>query len=168
MKIFKDVITGDEVLCDNDRPLTEENDIVYTREAKFVEVGGEDFGISANTDEEEGGGDLQDQKQKVLDVVNQFRLMETSFDKKAYMAYIKTYMKSIKEHLEKSNPDRIAAFQTGAAAFVKKVLGEFDEYVFYLGESMNTEGMVVLARYDESGTKPTFYWFKDGLKGEKV
>ena len=53
-------------------------------------------------------------------------------------------MKAVKEHLQKTNPDRVAAFEKGAQAFAKKIVGNFKDYEFYVGESMNPEGMVAL------------------------
>ena len=171
MRIYKCVFTGDEVLCDNDMPLPVEDDVVYTMKGKWIEVGGEDFGISANVDEDaaegataEGGADG---KTRVLSVAHQNRLMETSFDKKSYMAYIKGYMKKLKEKIEESGDSaRSAAFMAGAQTFVKKVIGEFDEYQFFLGESGNDEGIIVLCKW--VGEDAIFYYWKDGLKGEKV
>ena len=50
---------------------------------------------------------------------------------------------------------------------VKEILGKFDEYRFYLGESMNIDGMIALQYYREDGLTPVFILFKDGLKEEK-
>lgn len=36
------------------------------------------------------------------------------------MTYLKGYMKAVKAHLQESNPDRIPAFEKGAAGFAKK------------------------------------------------
>jgi hypothetical protein len=49
----------------------------------------------------------------------------------------------------------------------KEILTKFDEYRFYLGESMNIDGMVVLQYYREDGLTPVFIYFKDGLREEK-
>jgi len=103
MKIYKCIITGDEVLCDNDKPLKEEDDVVYVIEGKYITIGGEDYGLAANADEDADEGATADAteeaKQKVVDVVHQNRLQETFFDKKSYMGHIKAYMKRVKERL---------------------------------------------------------------------
>lgn len=39
-------------------------------------------------------------------------------------------MKAVKAHLEKTNPDRVAAFEKGAAAFAKKVVANFKDFEF--------------------------------------
>ena len=158
------------MLCDNDRPLVEEDDIVYVVKGKYVEIGGEDFGIGNNVDEDaaegataDGGADA---KVRVVDVVHSNRLVETQFDKKSYVAYLKGYMKAIKEKLDESNPSRSAAFQAAAQTFVKKVVAGFDDYQFFMGPSSDEAGMIVLAKWD--GETANFYFWKDGLKGEKV
>lgn len=76
----------------------------------------------------------------VNNVVYSFRLSPTSFDKKSYMTYIKGYMKAIKASLAEKNPDRVPEFESKASGFVKKILGNFADYEFYVGESMNPDG----------------------------
>ena len=78
--------------------------------------------IGANASAEEQEESLEDGAQTVNNVVHSFRLQSTSFDKKSYMIYIKGYMKSLKKYLQEHNPDRVAAFEKGAASFVKKIL----------------------------------------------
>jgi hypothetical protein len=171
MKIYKDVITGDEVVCDDNVPLEEQDDVVYIKKGKYVEIGGEDFGIAANVDEDaaEGatGEGTADGKERVINVVNQNRYTETGYDKKSFMAYIKGYMQKIKKHLEDTGKeDRVPAFQAGATTFVKKVIADFDDYQFFLTESQTDDGMIVLAKWD--GDDCIFYYWMDGLKGERV
>lgn len=171
MKIFKDIFSGSEVLCDNDRPLEVVDDIVYMFKGKYVEIGGEDFGISANVDEDaaegatgEGGADG---KVRVVDVVHNNRYTETSYDKASYTAHIKGYMKKIVETIE--GDDAKKAFQKSAAAFFKKIVGAFDDYQFFIPAGNDEDpdsGMIVLCRWVEEDA--IFYYWKDGLKGERV
>lgn len=56
-------------------------------------------------------------------------------------------MKAVKGKLQEKNPDRVAAFETGAAAFAKKIVAGFKDYEFYTGETMNPDGMVALLNY---------------------
>ena len=81
---------------------------------------------------------------QVNNVVHSFRLVATQFDKKSYLSHLKEYMKAVKGKLQETNPDRVAAFEKGAAAFAKKVVGGFKDYEFYTGESMDVNGMVAL------------------------
>ncbi|KNH04185.1 IgE-dependent histamine-releasing factor [Perkinsela sp. CCAP 1560/4] len=170
MKIYKCILSGDEVLCDNDRTLEVMNDVVFVVKGKYISIGGEDYGISTNVDEDAGEGatadGMDDGQAKVVDIVHFNRLAETMYDKKSYTAYVKGYMKKLIENLEKTDPSLVDTFKQGAQAFIKKVLSEFDEYQFFTGESMDPEGITVLAKWD--GEDAYFYYFKDGLKGEKV
>ena len=100
-----------------------------------------------------------------IDVVLNGRLQEYQMNKKTYMTAIKEYMKRVKEHLEKNNPDQVSVFTTNVQRFIKSVLGEFKEYQFFTGESMNPDGMVALMKWD--GETPYIYFFKHGLDEEK-
>ena len=59
-------------------------------------------------------------------------------------------------------------FEQKVQPFVKKLIGGFKDYEFYVGESMDPEGMVCLLNYREDGVTPFFTVFKDGLKIEKL
>lgn len=170
MKIYKDIFTGDEIVCDDNMPLPVQDGVVYTKKGKYIEIGGEDYGISANVDEDAAEGATADGgesgKTRVINVVNANRYTETGFDKKSFMAYIKGYMKKVKDHLEEHKPDRVAEFQAGATTFVKKVVAEFDDFQFYLPESQTDDGMVILSKWEEEDC--VFYYWLDGLKEEKV
>ena len=175
MRVYKCIFSGAEVLCDNDRPLNLVDGVVYEVTGRMIEIGGEDFGMAANVDEDADEGVTADataeSKQKVVDVVHNYQLTETSYDKKSYMAYIKGYMKSLAEHVKETQGDEEAKkFMTGAQTFVKKVLAEFDEYQFFLpnaGDDADFEkAILVLCKWD--GETPKFWFWSHGLKGEKV
>lgn len=53
-------------------------------------------------------------------------------------------MKAVKTKLQETNPDRVPAFEKGAQELAKKIVANFKDYEFYVGESMNPEGMVAL------------------------
>lgn len=52
-------------------------------------------------------------------------------------------MKKVKETLkEKGAPEeKITAFEKGAQAYAKKIVANFKDYDFYIGESMDPDGM---------------------------
>jgi hypothetical protein len=54
-------------------------------------------------------------------------------------------MKAVKEKMKASGKDEaeIKEFETGAQAYAKKVVGGFKDYDFYVGESMDPDGMFV-------------------------
>ncbi|ESS64861.1 putative translationally controlled tumor protein (TCTP) [Trypanosoma cruzi] len=170
MRIFKDILTNAEVVCDNDRPMDVEGEIVYVVKGSYIEVGGEDYGIAANVDEDAGEGakgEVDDSRQRVVDVVHNNRYTETSYDKNSYMAHIRGYMKQLLERIEDEEEKK--KFQANAAAFVKRVIKEIDEYQFFIPEGNEEDpdnGMIVLCKWD--GEVPYFYYWKDGVKGERV
>ena len=45
-------------------------------------------------------------------------------------------MKNLKEKLEDKDPERVRTFMKAASGVVKKILGQFDEYQFFTGESV--------------------------------
>eukprot|EP01118_Nematostelium_gracile_P007073 TRINITY_DN228_c0_g1_i1.p1 TRINITY_DN228_c0_g1~~TRINITY_DN228_c0_g1_i1.p1 ORF type:complete len:202 (-),score=63.81 TRINITY_DN228_c0_g1_i1:109-714(-) len=170
MKIYKDIISGDELFSDSFEMVLID-DIVYEVKSKMIQKDTEgNFDIGANPSEEGADADegVDSSKVTVNAVVDAARLQPTSFDKKGWMDYIKTYMKLVLDKLKKDNPDRVAEFQKGASGFVKKVLGDFSNYDFFTGESMNIEAMIPLMFYKEDGITPYFYFFKDGVLEEKV
>jgi hypothetical protein len=138
----QDIITGDELISDSyDLKLVD--GAVYEADCKKITVGVGDIDIGANASAEEGGDDVEDGAQQVLDVVHSFRLSETSFDKKSYLGHLKGYMKAVKEAMKKkgASDEAVKEFETGASAYAKKIVGSFKDYEFLIGESMNPDGM---------------------------
>ena len=54
-------------------------------------------------------------------------------------------MKKIKESLKErgASDDEVKEFETGASAFAKKIVGNFKDYEFLIGESMDPDAMYV-------------------------
>ena len=170
MLLYTDVISGDEMFSDA-FPVKLVDDIVYEVDCQTVTVKeGADVDIGANPSAEEQDEGTEDGTKTVNNVVHSFRLQPTAFsDKKQYTTFLKKYMKAISEQLKTSNPDRVAAFESGAQKFTAGViLKNFKDYEFYTGESMNVDGMVALLNYREDGITPYFTFWKDGLKEVKL
>jgi len=169
MIIYKDLITGDELISDSYN-LREVDGVVYEADCKKISVGGETFDTGANASAEEAEDGTDDQIQQVIDVVHSFRLNETSFDKKSYLSHLKTYMKKVKEGMKErgASDEEVSVFEKGASAYAKKIVGNFKDYEFLIGESMDPDGMVVLLNYREDGITPFVTIWKHGLKEEKV
>jgi hypothetical protein len=148
------------------------DDVVLQVQAKTITIDDSGIQVSSNVDEDAAEGaaaeSLESQAQSVLNIVHSHRLVETSYEKKALMGYLKTYMKRIKTHLEAKNPSRVDAFMKGAQAFVVgKLLPKFDDLKFFVGESSDYEAAMGFAFYPEGSTDATFWFFKDGLRPEK-
>ncbi|BGP22176.1 translationally controlled tumor protein-like protein [Rhodotorula toruloides] len=167
MLLYTDAITNDELISDA-YDLKEVDDVVYEADCAMITIKEGEVNIGANASAEEAEETLEEGEQRVNNVVHSFRLSETSFDKKSYMTYLKGYMKAVKAHLQETKPDRVPAFEKGAATFAKKVLGSFNDWQFFTGESMNPDGMVVLMNYREDGVTPYMVFWKDGMKEVKL
>lgn len=138
----QDIITGDELISDS-FDLKEVDDIVYEADCRNITLGAVEVNTGANASAEEAAEDTEDGAQTVLDVVHSFRLTNTQFDKKAYLSHLKTYMKKVKETMKANGADdeAVAAFEKGAGAYAKKIISNFKDYDFYIGESMDPDGM---------------------------
>ncbi|TVY71475.1 Translationally-controlled tumor protein-like protein [Lachnellula suecica] len=180
MIIFKDIITGDEIISDS-YDLKEVDGTVYEVDCQMITLGAVEPSASntpltpstdtgANASAEEADEGVEDGALQVNNVVNSFRLSSTSFDKKSYLSHLKTYMKKVKEALKAKGADdeTVTAFEKGAAAYAKKIVSNFKDYDFYIGESMDPDGMVVLMNYREDGTTPYVTVWKHGLTEMKV
>ncbi|XP_040057534.1 translationally-controlled tumor protein homolog [Gasterosteus aculeatus] len=170
MIIYKCVISNDEMFSDSFKIIESDDGIFYEVEGKMVTrtEGFDDSLIGANASAEEASEGTDTSSTSGIDIVLNHNLQETPpYDKKMYLAYIKDYVKAIKAHLEEHNPDRVAAFVAEIQKGVKKIVSNLKEYRFYLGESMNGDGMVGLLDYREDGITPYMLFFKDGLIVEK-
>jgi hypothetical protein len=56
-------------------------------------------------------------------------------------------MKSVKEKLKEkgADEDAIKTFETNAQAYAKKIVANFKNYEFYIGESMDPDGMYTIS-----------------------
>lgn len=147
-------------------PIKVVDDIVFEVDCQLITVKkGADVDIGANPSAEEQEDAMEDGSEQVNNVVHSFRLQATSFDKPTFLKYLKGYMKTIKEKLPE---DRVTDFEKGAQAYAKKIVAKFKDYEFYVGESLDTEGMVALLNYREDGITPYFTFWRDGLEEIKL
>ncbi|EKX48791.1 hypothetical protein GUITHDRAFT_68474 [Guillardia theta CCMP2712] len=170
MIIYKDITSGDEMISDSFQ-LQDVDDVLFKVKTKHVTKGGLDLGIAVNQGEDDGDAadGVDDQVEKVIDVVDAFRLQSIGgFDKKGALAWAKAYLKTIKERLDKENPERTQQFQEKSQKWIKEVLlKDIDSFEFYTGPSFNTEGSLAMFTYEGEDVSPTMYLFKDGLVEEK-
>lgn len=139
---LQDLITDDELISDS-YDLKEIDGIVYEADCKKITIGDDNIDIGANPSAEEADEGTESNAQTVLDVVHSFRLNETQFDKKQYLSHLKTYMKKVKEAMKANgaSDETVAEFEKGASGFAKKVIGNFKDYEFLIGENMDPDGM---------------------------
>ncbi|KAI0320801.1 translationally controlled tumor protein [Amylostereum chailletii] len=167
MLLYSDILVDDEMFSDA-FPIKVVDDTVFEVDCQMIVVKEGDVDIGANPSAEEQEEALEEGASQVNNIVHSFRLQATQFDKKSYLTYLKGYMKAVKAKLAETKPDRVEAFEKGAAAYAKKIVANFKDYEFYTGENMNPDGMVALLNYREDGVTPYFTFWKDGLKEIKL
>jgi hypothetical protein len=173
MKVFQDVFTNEEVMSEVYPFTLEYQDVIMKVKSAYKNkeaVGNIDIGCGSafGSGDEEGGdsGSGEAASEKVLDIAFNFNLVSTSFSKPEFMAYIKTFLKNLKAHLEANGQaDRVASFQAGAQEFIKFLITKFDELEFYTGSKESLDGSIIIGFWeDETAAGPVMYYFKDSLK----
>ena len=180
MKIFKDVLTGDEMLSDTFQMTVEYEDAIYKFPSKNRpkdDLGDVDVGCGDAFTKQEGEEEPSAPQgvEMVLDVVANSELKQVNMSKKEFMAYIKDYFKKIIAYLEENGKkDRVDGFKKGAQAFIKFIVPKFDDIELYTGANGENDdgeivgGICISYWEDDSAKGPMFYFFKDGLKEEAV
>jgi len=172
MLIYKDIFTGDEMFTDSYKYKLVD-DVVYEVQGKYVtRRHGEVTLDGANPSAEEFDEGTEESCESGVDIVLNQRLQEALCfgDKKAYLGYLKDYMKNVAEKLKETKPDQVENFKTKMNEVVKKMLPRFKDFTFYTGESCDCDkGMVAILDYrDVNGEEvPIMMFFKYGLNEEK-
>jgi len=170
MRIYKDIITGDEIFSDTYK-IKLVSDVMYevfgkveTRRVGDVQLDG------ANPSAEEAEDGTDEAVESGVDIVLNHRLQETFFaDKKQYTVYLKDYMKKIVAKLEEKSPDQVDVFKTNCNTVMKDILGRFKDLQFFTGESMDCDGLIAMLEYREidGASVPILMAFKHGVEEEK-
>jgi len=173
MKLFKCLISGDELFTDTYR---------YTMENGFYKIRGknvtrsnkiDDALLGANASAEEANEEAEDGATTGIDVVIDNRLEEFGQfpDKKEYKKYFADYVKQLKTIVQEKYPDRdIKEWMTNMQAAFTHACSFIKDCDCYIGGSR--EGTVVLCRWEvaegETDDSPYFYFYKDALVEEKL
>ncbi len=151
-------VSGDEMMTDS-FPSTVVDDVVLKVGTRMVVKDALNVNIGGNPTAEGGEEDegVDDQAVKVNDVVDAFRLQSMgSFDKKGLLAWLKGYLKAIKEHLDKTNPTRTAVFQEKSSKWCKEVLLKNPtDFELFTGPSFNSDGALAMMTYEGPCPAPT-------------
>ncbi|KAH8277453.1 hypothetical protein KR026_011107 [Drosophila bipectinata] len=171
MKIYKDIITGDEMFADTYK-MKLVDEVIYEVYGKLISRSEGDIVLAgSNPSAEEADEGTDTNVETGVDVVMNHRLQECfAFgDKKSYTLYLKDYMKKVLAKLEENSPDQVDVFKTNMNKAMKDILGRFKELQFFTGESMDCDGMVALVEYREidGASVPVLMFFKHGLEEEK-
>ncbi|XP_954451.1 p23 (translationally controlled tumor protein homolog), putative [Theileria annulata] len=172
MKVYRDLYSNDEVCSDAydhldpfDNP--DLSSVAFEVKTSKVAKGEEDYGIGYN--DEEGGDQMNvdPNVEVVVDVVDKFALQSLPLTKKDYSSYIKKYIQRLVATLQEKNPERVEPFKTSVSEFVKHVLANFDDFEFYVGESLDYEAGLVYGYYKGEEVSPRLVFLKDGLVEER-
>jgi len=171
MKIYKDIITGDEMFSDTYK-MKLVDEVIYEVYGKLISRTEGDIKIEGfNPSAEEADEGTEATTQTGVDVVLNQQLEECfAFnDKKSFTLYLKDYMKKVLAKLEENAPDQVEVFKTNMNKAMKDILGRFKDLQFFTGRSMDCEGMVAMCEYrDIDGVStPVLMFFKHGLEEEK-
>jgi len=171
MKIYKDVITGDELFSDT-YPIKLVKEVLYEVQGKYeVRKGDEVVLAGANASAEEADEGTDESTTSGIDIILNHQLNEGGYgSKKEYITEFKSYMKKITKHLEdEGKKEELAVFKANIEPAFKDLLKDYKDLSFYCGESFNTEGMSAILQYKEVDgvEKPFMYFFKHGLIEEK-
>ncbi|XP_072370419.1 translationally-controlled tumor protein homolog [Scyliorhinus torazame] len=170
MRLYKCIISGDEMFSDIYKIKEGAKGITYEVEGNVIsrtEGSIDESLIGGNASQECPNEQAESSTVRGIDIILNHNLKEVSFAKNTYRSYIKEYMKDLKKRIEKQNPEGVKTFTDNAQAVISDILTNFVNYQFFLGESMNHDGMVGLLNYREDGITPYMVFFKDGLEIEK-
>lgn len=172
MKVYKCILTGDELFTDAMK-VTEENGF-YKIVGKTISLSNEidESLLGANASAEEAAEGTADSVTKGIDVVvlNRLEAQCPFGDKKTYGKHFKDFVISLKEHIKEQDPDRdmkewqksIQAAFVHACTFIK----DADCFVGTSGY-----GLVVLCNWEtpegSNDDQPVFYFYKDAIVEEK-
>ncbi|XP_076603547.1 translationally-controlled tumor protein homolog isoform X1 [Chaetodon auriga] len=168
MIIYKCLISDDEMFTDAYKMTETKDGMFYKVEGKIVTRKKEDIDgklLGANPSAEEEVVATDESSVSGLDIVLNHSLVAMGFNKKNLKIQMKNNVKAIKTHLQENNPEKVDKFVADMLATFPTILENFDEYTFYLGESMSPDGMVALLGYEDD--QPYMLFFKDCLVIEK-
>jgi len=169
MIIFKDFKTGDEMFTDVSK-FKLVDDLYYLLEGKLTtlkdDIDESKFGANKSA-EDEGGDDADTAAVSGVNIVLQNRLQESGFNKKTYKGHIKEFVGALMKHVQENHSDMdIDAYKKKLNKFIaEKILKEFDEYQFFIGESGDNDGLVAYMYWD--GETPYMMFLKHALIEEK-
>lgn len=178
MIIYKDIISGDELLSDT-FIIKEVDGVLWEANCRKYLKGQESFqldGANPSAEGEDDEGDAEGVQTMVHDIEEQFRLVWLKDEegmkpsKDSFKGHLKTYVKGVNAKLKEkgTSEDTIKAFQSGAGAAVKKILGNYENYDVLMGQAMDGNAMHVLIDFRDDGVTPYATLWKHGLEEMKV
>jgi len=124
MRVFKDLISGDEMFSDSYPHTLIYDEAIIEAKARYTKKGSDFVAIASDdVNDDEGEGET------VVDIVDAFSLSEIgSYTKKDFMTWAKNYLKAtVAELTKKGKEDRVPGFKKGATEAVKFIASKWDE-----------------------------------------
>lgn len=148
MIIYKDILTGDEIISDAFN-LKEVDNILWEVDCRNITIGDENIQLeganpSAEGEDDDAGG--AGNAEQVLDIKHNFRLNDyPKLEKDEYKKAIKGYMKKVLAKLEekKAPEETIKEFKENAQTALKRILANYKDYDVLVGESFGADAMYV-------------------------
>jgi hypothetical protein len=161
MRVYVDLISGDEFVSDSYPSQLIHDDACLEVKGRYVKKGSEQIAIASDDIIEEDENAVT-----VVDIVDAFQLNEIQLGKKDFAAWVKNYLGKITEKLkEQGKEDRIDNFKKGATALTKAILAQFDEFQIYTGPKYDMEGGLAFSyQKEQTDDGPTFLFYADGFK----
>jgi len=162
MKVFTDLISGDEFFSDSFPHEVIMNGACIEAKAKYVTKGSDNIQIASDEEEMDEGEGVT-----VVDIQDKFQLNEVQgFSRAEFMQWVRGYMQKVIAKLtEQGRAERIPEFKKGATELVKLIAANFAEMQLFVGDKMDYEGAFAFSyQKNQEDEGPTFLFFKDGLK----
>jgi len=169
MKVFKDIVTGDELFTDSCCPVLSECETYYTFNAKLTEakVGDIDESlIGANASAEEQSEQCEVSVVSGLDFALASKLQKFDYgSKKTFVTAMKEFFKGQKESVP---ADKHPEFEKNAANFCKILVSKYKDSEYFFGENDDEKKNTFCAAiWNDDGMSATVYVYAGTLKPEK-
>jgi len=165
MLLYKDIVTGDELVSDSFPRREIENGILWEVQGKYVVEGPVEVDIAANPPEEEGARKvLVEPPTKVVDIVEAFRLQEVDtlrLEEDDLKSRLNRYVKALTPLIPEEKRHH---FEKNAHLAVDYLVRKGKDLQVFFGESGREDGAMVFAYTKEGREDPIFLYFADGLK----
>ncbi|CAK8697845.1 translationally-controlled tumor protein homolog [Clavelina lepadiformis] len=172
MIIYKDILTGDEMLSDTYQ-IKEVMEILWKVNCQKKTITAtkiDDKLIGGNASQEEQQECLEEGSSSTeMDIVADYQLQSMPpFDRKGFLNYFKPYCKKVLKKLEEQGEtEKAAEFKAKAPAAVAYLSKNIKDFDIYSGESSDVDGSFGYLDW-EDGTTPYMLFFKHALIEEKV